>query len=108
MNKYRNKERLRKIEYLKLFPWRKALWNARQRCNNSNNRDYKYYGGKGIKMLLTAEECENIWIISKAHLLKHPSLDRINRNGHYDVQNCQFIELKDNALKARLNLSSKT
>ena len=102
-----NKERQRQIYYLKLYPWRKSLWNARQRCNNPKNRDYKYYGGKEIKMLLTAEDCKFLWILYNADSMKHPSLDRINSNFDYVLNNCRFIELKDNALRAR-TLSSKT
>ena len=93
----------RQKKYLRKFPWRKTLWNARQRCNNHKNRDYKYYGAKGIKCLLTADDCELLWIIYDAGSMQHPSIERINNFGSYELTNCKFIERKVNSLRARNN-----
>ncbi len=75
-------------------------WKAcRQRCNNPKVDNYKYYGGKGIKALITKEEVYSLWIRDKAYKMKRPSLDRLESNDHYTYSNCQFIELKDNVIK---------
>ena len=39
-------------------PWLKSLSNLRTRCNNAKRDMYKYYGGKGIKALISKQEIE--------------------------------------------------
>ena len=68
------------------------------RCSNPKSISYSRYGGKGIKALLTREEIKSLWIRDKAHLLKRPSIDRIDSNGNYEYSNCRFIELRENIL----------
>ncbi len=76
-------------------------WKAcRQRCNNPKTHNYKYYGEKGIKSLITKEEVYQLWIRDKGYLMKRPSLDRFEDKGNYTFNNCQFIELKDNVIKS--------
>lgn len=62
--------------------------------------NYPYYGGKGIECNLTGLEIRKIWFRDKAYKLKHPSIDRINSGGNYDISNCRFIEMAENASRA--------
>jgi hypothetical protein len=64
----------------------KALANARQRCTNPKNKDYKNYGAVGIKVLLSVDE-----LIAAIGLppLK-TSLDRVDPHGHYEVGNVRW------------------
>lgn len=80
-------------------PWYKSLIRARQRCNNKNNPAWKWYGGKGIKVLITFKEMKAIWIRDNGHKLENPSLDRIDSHGNYTVENCRFIEMIENSSK---------
>lgn len=81
-------------------PWYIALCAARQRCNYKSNCNYKYYGGKGIKCLLTIKEIKQLWIRDNAESLVKPSIDRIDPNKDYTFANCRFIEHSQNvALK---------
>ena len=98
-----NKQRLPYTEkYRKeIKPWFKSYSNAKQRCTNPKNPDYKYYGEKNIEFKLTLNEVEYLWIRDQAWLLKQPSIDRINNNGHYELGNCQFIEMEINRIKDR-------
>ena len=76
----------------------KIAWQSmNHRCNNPKNKKYKYYGGKGIQVLLTVSELQEIWTRDKAYLLKQPSIDRIDSNGNYTKENCRFIEHQENA-----------
>ena len=90
----KNKQKIQKrqTKYYKNFPWKYTLINIKARCNNVNHIYFKYYGGRGIKCLITEEELKKLWIRDKAWLLKQPSIDRIDNNGNYTYTNCQYIE----------------
>jgi len=77
-------------------PWMKSHAAARQRCNNSNHSYWKNYGGRGIKYFLSVKEIKELWFRDCAFMMKRPSLDRINNDGHYEFSNCRFIEVSDN------------
>lgn len=88
--------------YLKkkrLKPWSTTYFAANQRCNNPNHTAFKYYGGRGIKMLLTMSDFEFLWKRDKAFLMIKPSIDRIDTDGDYTLKNCQFIEQSENSRK---------
>ena len=51
MKKYQN-------DYYKKYPWKKVLVGIKQRCNNSNDTNYKWYGLLGIRCLIIPEECK--------------------------------------------------
>ena len=88
-----------KMKIKKEFPWKSTYAHIRQRVYNKNNHKYKYYGGKGIKCLITADELKKLWIRDKAYLMKRPSIDRIDPDGHYILHNCRYIELSENSLR---------
>ena len=92
----------RKIHYKQdkeKYPWKRFLKLIKQRCNDFNKDNYKYYGLRGIKCLITFEQLKNLWYRDKAYLLKKPSIDRKNNNKNYTFNNCQFIEHKENSVK---------
>lgn len=78
------------------LPWYMSFYDAKRRCEIKTHTSYKNYGGKGIKFLMTLADFEYIWKRDKAHLMKKPSIDRINNDGNYELSNCRFIELKEN------------
>lgn len=88
----------RKEFYLK-YPWKKFFSYIKSRCNNPKATDYNIYGGRGIKCLITEEELKELWFRDNAWKLKHPSIDRINNDGNYTYDNCQFIEMAENLRK---------
>ena len=75
--------------------------SAKDRCENQKNKAFKSYGSRGIKFLLTPEQIRELWIRDRASELKKPSIDRIDNNGNYCVENCRFIEHEENVLRAR-------
>jgi hypothetical protein len=80
-------------------PWYYSYNRAKQRCENPNCKDYPWYGEKGIRFLLTKEECNYIWDRDKAYNMKKPSIDRKDSHKNYDLSNCQFIEKPENSAK---------
>jgi hypothetical protein len=78
------------------------LYNARNRiitrCYNAKKRDYPYYQGKGIRVF--SEWIKNPLSFYKWSLdngwKKGLSLDRIDPNGDYEPNNCQWITTSEN------------
>ena len=98
--------RNRSIEWRRKNPLR-AKFSARlgvirRRCEDSTFSSYKHYGGRGIECLLTLKDIEFLWKRDKASLMKHPTIDRVDNDGHYSFRNCRFIELSENVKKMNL------
>jgi len=83
--------------YHKKYPWKNLLSHIKQRCNNPKTTNYKHYGGRGIQnKFKNADEIKFLWFRDKAYLMNKPSIDRINNDGNYCIENCRFIELGKN------------
>jgi len=71
-----------------LDPLYKAWKAIRQRCRNPRCREYRYYGGRGIRVCDRWNSFENF----AADMLGHPgkgwSIDRIDGDGDYERDNC--------------------
>lgn len=72
-----------------------TMQNIRKRCNGIDPKS-KYYKGMGIENHLTYEHLQFLWERDKANQMLEPSIDRIDSKGHYCLENCRFIELKEN------------
>jgi len=98
-----NRDKLLEIDrsYTRRNPWRISRNAACARCNDKNHVSYKWYGGRGIKFLLTTNEVRELWFRDKACLMKRPSIDRRESDGHYELSNCRFIELSKNVKELR-------
>lgn len=68
-----------------------AIWTMmKQRCYNPNNKDYKHYGLRGIKV---CDRWKNSYLLFYEDMGEKPeglSLDRINNNGDYEASNCKW------------------
>ena len=77
----------------------------KQRCFNSDRRDWMEYGGRGITM------CDE-WLDSKMFFKwalendyeKGKTLDRIDVNGNYEPSNCRWATLKEQGRNKRNNI----
>lgn len=97
---YKALNEARQKEWNKRFPWYKSWQAAKQRCNNPNSQGFKTYGRRGIKCLLTKHAMQWLWARDQAHLMTTPSIDRIDNDGDYCLENCRFIEKIQNCIKS--------
>lgn len=92
----------KRAAWRKRNPWARYCEWARRRCNDSDpeSKNYPHYYAKGITCDLTARELKAVWERDNAHLLKKPSLDRIDPERGYTMFNVRFIEF---ALNVRMS-----
>jgi len=79
-------------------PWFQHKKNAKSRCLYKKDKKYKYYGGRGIKYIISNDDLKMLWIRDKAYLMQQPSIHRIDNDGNYTYENCQFIEMDKHRL----------
>lgn len=84
------------------------VWlKMRERCNTTSNKNFKHYGGRGIKI---CEEWNDYtvfrtWALDNGYDKNAPfgkcTLDRINNNGNYEPLNCRWVDMKIQANNKR-------
>lgn len=82
---------------------RYLLATIRHRCESPKHKSFRWYGGKGIKNFLILVDLRFLWDRDNADSMKRPSIDRIDTNGHYERDNCRFIELSENLKNSWIN-----
>ena len=74
------------------------------RCTNANNREFKHYGGRGIKV---CDRWRNFAMfledMGTRPTPKH-SIDRINVNGDYEPTNCRWVTQAEQVRNTRRNI----
>ena len=83
------------------------------RCTNKDRKQYKDYGGRGIKVCDEWLNKENglrnfiKWAESNGYK-KGLEIDRENNDGNYDPSNCRFVTRRENVLNRRIPLNNKS
>lgn len=74
--------------------------NARQRCTNPKNSNWKNYGGRGIQFLFTSF-AQFMAVLGKKPTPQH-TLDRFpNNDGHYEPGNVRWATMEEQAATRR-------
>lgn len=81
------------------------VWKGmRQRCNDPNHKNYKDYGGRGIKVCKRWDRFEVFYKDMGPRPSPKHSIDRENNLGHYTPRNCYWatvVEQNNNRRKRR-------
>ena len=95
--KYKHGEARRNLE-TRLY----RIWHHMKiRCYSLKNQAYKYYGGRGIQV---CDEWKNDFIPFRSWALangyqENLTIDRINNEGNYEPNNCQWLTKSENTKK---------
>lgn len=75
-----------------------------QRCSNPNNRSFKNYGARGIKVCERWHTFDNFYKDMGSPPPKF-TLDRVDNSGDYEPDNCEWVTYIDQANNRRTNVS---
>jgi len=80
------------------------IWTGmKSRCYNKKDTGYRYYGRRGIAICNEWRDNYNTfksWAILNGYK-ENLTIDRINNDGNYEPDNCQWITAKENIIKIR-------
>lgn len=75
-----------------------TIWSSmKRRCNNANCKEYRWYGGKGIKVCQEwkdSYEAFRDWANTHGYA-DNLTIDRIDGNRDYEPNNCRWITLSE-------------
>ena len=76
----------------------RRVFNAmKQRCDNPNNKDFKSYGGRGIKnKFKSSDEFVDYVLLDLCVDPRGLEVDRIDNDGNYEKGNIRFVTRKIN------------
>jgi hypothetical protein len=78
-----------------------AVWHGmKQRCTNPNFKQWKDYGGRGIKVCKRWQAFEN-FLADMGEKPPKLQIDRIDNNGDYKPSNCRWVTPKENSATRR-------
>lgn len=86
-----------RIKYKKINERLYRIWaGIKTRCFNEKKKEYKNYGGRGIKICDEWLEYKNFYIWAMTNGYKdNLTIERIDVNGNYEPNNCTWITIQE-------------
>ncbi len=81
--------------------------HMKNRCQNPNYSEYKYYGGRGIKVCERWQDFTN-FLADMGERSEGLTLDRINNSKGYEPGNCRWVTPKEQRQNQREAKDQKT
>ena len=79
------------------------IWNLmKQRCSNSNDFNYKHYGGRGITVCDRWNDFANFWDDMCPRPSPELTLERLNNDLGYSKDNCAWRTWQDQSRNRRI------
>jgi len=76
------------------------IWRGmKDRCENSKNKKYHIYGGKGVKVCDKWQKFESFWSDMKDTYTENMTIDRKDSSKDYCPGNCRWLSREDNSSK---------
>lgn len=78
------------------------IWqNMHKRCTYKKHREFHRYGGRGISVCKEWDTFDGFYKWATSHgYCDNLTLDRVNPNGNYEPNNCQWLTRSENTKKA--------
>ena len=84
------------------------VWNGmKNRCRQRNDRNYKYYGSRGISVCDEWMDYKTFraWAYANGYDESAPymkcTIDRIDNDGNYEPNNCRWVSMKEQSMNKR-------
>lgn len=71
--------------------------NMRNRCNNPKNKDFKYYGGRGVSICVRWQKFSN-FLEDMGEQPLGLTIERLDNNGNYEKDNCTWATMAQQSL----------
>lgn len=86
-----------RIKYKKFNERLYRIWaGIKTRCFNEKKKEYRNYGGRGIKICDEWMEYKNFYIWAMTNGYKdNLTIERIDVNGNYEPNNCTWITIQE-------------
>lgn len=65
----------------------------KRRCADPKRRDFKYYGGRGIRVCVRWQRSFQAFLKDMGKPPAGKTLDRRNNDGHYTPSNCRWASM---------------